>query len=164
MLVHATMALSRSLAKVKEFRTEKSASGERAYSFGNQPRACREQHPPFVIKRVVGVSRSAIVLKDVILIANTLRTEKRRNPYPVKTHASFVHQACGDYCSLELVFGRESLRSRKRDETMRKFAGTGEGRLRALNKYTRSQPLCRRVADDAGPRPRRRLKQRTMAR
>ena len=52
MLVHATMALSRSLAKVKEFRTEKSASGERAYSFGNQPRACREQHPPFVIKRV----------------------------------------------------------------------------------------------------------------
>ena len=52
--VHATMALSRSLAKVKEFRIEKSAPGERAYNFGNQPRACREQeHPPFVIKRVV---------------------------------------------------------------------------------------------------------------
>ena len=52
--LHATMALSRSLAKVKEFRIEKSAPGERAYNFGNQPRACREQeHPPFVIKRVV---------------------------------------------------------------------------------------------------------------
>ena len=62
------MALSRSLAKVKEFRIEKSAPGERAYNFGNQPRACREQeHPPFVIKRVVSsLARSATYVVEIV--------------------------------------------------------------------------------------------------